>query len=75
MMANDLTQVTPEGYLVNPPDTRSNTQRIFLPRTSITELSIVAVIGGAVATSGKRKPPASAREQGDLFPAATPKAL
>jgi hypothetical protein len=75
MAANDLTLLDPAGLLLTPPDTRSNTQRIFLPRTSITELSIVAVIGGAVATTGKRKPPASERQQGDLFPAATPKAL
>lgn len=46
MMPNDLTQIMPEGYLVNPPDTRSNTQRIFVPRTSLTELTILAVIGG-----------------------------
>jgi uncharacterized protein DUF6982 len=75
MAANDLTLLDPAGLLLTPPDTRSNTQRIFLPRTSIAELSVVAVIGGAVATPGKRKPPASAAGQADLFPAATPKAL
>lgn len=46
MMPNDLTQIMPEGYLINPPDTRSNTQRIFVPRTSLVELTILAVIGG-----------------------------
>ncbi len=75
MAANDLTLLDPAGILVTPPDTRSNTQRIFLPRTSIVELNVVAVIGGAAVTADKRKPPASARQQGDLFPAATPKAL
>lgn len=75
MAANDLTLVDPAGLLLTPPDTRSNTQRIFLPRTSIAEFSVVAVIGAATTTVGKRKPPTSARQQGDLFPAATPKAL
>ena len=75
MAANDLTLLDPAGILVTPPDTRSNTQRIFLPRTSIVELNVVAVIGGAAVTADKRKPPASARQQGDLFPAVTPKAL
>ncbi len=75
MAANDLTLLDPAGILVTPPDTRSNTQRIFLPRTTIVELNVVAVIGGAAVTADKRKPPASARQQGDLFPAATPKAL
>jgi hypothetical protein len=75
MAANDLTLLDPAGILVTPPDTRSNTQRIFLPRTSILELNVMAVIGGAAVTADKRKPPASARQQGDLFPAVTPKAL
>jgi hypothetical protein len=75
MAANDLTVLDPAGLLLTPPDTRSNTQRIFLPRTSIAELSVVAVIGAATTSAGKRKPPASARQQGDLFPAATPRAL
>jgi Family of unknown function (DUF6982) len=75
MAGNDLTLLDPAGILVTPPDTRSNTQRIFLPRTTIVELNVVAVIGGAAVTADKRKPPASARQQGDLFTAATPKAL
>lgn len=46
MMANDLTQAAPEGYLINPPDTRANTQRIFVPRTALAELQVLGVIGG-----------------------------
>ncbi|HEY2391043.1 MAG TPA: hypothetical protein VGK22_07695 [Candidatus Angelobacter sp.] len=45
LMANDLTQVIPEGYLITPPDTRGNTQRIFVPRHSLQELNVLAVIG------------------------------
>lgn len=47
MMPNDLTQALPEGYLINPPDLRSNTQRIFVPRTALASLNVLAVIGGA----------------------------
>ena len=47
MMPNDLTQAIPEGYLVNPPDLRSNTQRIFVPRMALASLTVLAVIGGA----------------------------
>lgn len=54
MMPNDLTQFMPEGYLINPPDTRSNTQRIFVPRSALTELTVLAVIGGPA--SRRRKP-------------------
>ena len=54
MMPNDLTQMPAEGVYVNPPDTRSNTQRIFVPRSALAELSVLAVIGAAA-----RKRPAS----------------
>jgi hypothetical protein len=44
-MANDLTQVIPEGYLITPPDTRGNIQRIFVPKIALLELNVLAVIG------------------------------
>jgi hypothetical protein len=47
MMPNDLTHITAEGYFINPPDTRSNTQRIFIPRTALTQVTVLAVIGAA----------------------------
>jgi hypothetical protein len=52
LMPNDLTQIAPEGFLVIPPDTRSNTQRIFIPRTALQELVVLGVIGGI---PGKRR--------------------
>ncbi len=52
MMPNDLTQATAEGFLINPPDLRSNTQRIFIPRTALESLTVLAVIG---ATRRRRK--------------------
>ena len=57
MMPNDLSQILPEGYLVNPPDTRSNTQRIFVPRSALLAVTVLAVIGGPQA---RRKRPAAA---------------
>jgi len=45
LMPADLMQTMPEGYLVNPPDQRSNTQRIFVPRTALESLTVLAVIG------------------------------
>jgi len=52
MMPNDLSQSTPEGFLINPPDLRSNTQKIFVPRTALDSLIVLAVIG---ATRRRRK--------------------
>jgi hypothetical protein len=54
------------GLHLTPPDTRSNTQRIFVPRTSLTELQLLAVI----TTPSRRKPlPAASVHsmQEDLF--------
>jgi hypothetical protein len=45
LMPADLTQTMPEGFLINPPDQRSNTQRIFVPRTALESLTVLAVIG------------------------------
>ena len=57
MMPNDLTLMAPEGYFINPPDTRSNTQRIFIPRSALAQLTVLAVIGAA---AGRRRPAAAA---------------
>jgi len=65
MMPNDLTQITPEGYLINPPDTRSNTQRIFVPRSALASLSVLGVIGASGAR--RRKPPAEDQRQVPMF--------
>jgi hypothetical protein len=48
LLPNDLTLLTGEGYLLIPPDTRSNTQRIFVPRAALSSLIVLAVIGGGV---------------------------
>jgi hypothetical protein len=64
MMPNNLMQISAEGFLVNPPDTRSNTQRIFVPRTALSELTVLAVIGAA---SRRRKMPPEDQRQVGLF--------
>ena len=54
------------GLFVTPPDTRSNTQRIFIPRATLSEVQLIAVI----TSPSRRKPlPADALPslQEDLF--------
>jgi hypothetical protein len=46
LMPNDLAQQVAEGFLINPPDLRSNTQRIFVPRSALDCVTVLAVIGG-----------------------------
>ncbi len=62
MMPNDLTQLSGEGFLFTPPDTRSNTQRIFVPRSALAELTVLAVIGGA----GRRRRRAAAAPEAQV---------
>jgi hypothetical protein len=55
MVANDLSLVTGTGLLVTPPDTRSNTQRIFIPRQAIQALEVVSLIGASRRGAAKPK--------------------
>ncbi|MGO9437483.1 MAG: DUF6982 domain-containing protein [Terracidiphilus sp.] len=45
LAANDRTLVDGAGLMLTPPDTRSNTQRVFVPRGSIQTLEVVSLIG------------------------------
>lgn len=64
--ANDLSLLEGAGLMLTPPDTRSNTQRIYVPRLAIQSLEVVGLIGAAVR---KRAPlPAQAADQPELFP-------
>jgi hypothetical protein len=62
LAANDRSLIDGAGLLLTPPDTRSNTQRIYVPRQAIQSLEVVSLIG-----SGSRKKPVSP-PQPDLFP-------
>jgi hypothetical protein len=65
--ANDRSLVTGSGLLLTPPDTRSNTQRIYVPRQAIQALEVVSLIG---ATQRKRAIASRPQEpQPELFPA------
>jgi uncharacterized protein DUF6982 len=60
MMPNDLALNMAEGYLINPPDLRSNTQRIFVPRNAVESLTVLAVIGGT--RRGRKATPSDIRQ-------------
>lgn len=64
LAANDRSLIGGAGLLLTPPDTRSNTQRIYIPRQSIQTLEVVSLIGAA-----RRRHDGSAEmlEQPDLF--------
>jgi hypothetical protein len=69
LAANDRSLVDGAGLLLTPPDTRSNTQRIYIPRQAIQTLEVVGLIGAP----GRKRSEATAQaaEQPGLFPAAS----
>ena len=59
IMPNDLVQNPADGFLINPPDLRSNTQRVFVPRASLASVTVMAVVGAA---QRRRKGPPDTRQ-------------
>jgi hypothetical protein len=66
LAANDLTLIEGVGLLLVPPDTRSNTQRIYIPRQAIQSLEVLSLIGAP----GRKRLPGEpvAAGQTELFP-------
>ena len=48
LLANNLLDLDPLGYLVTPPDVYSNNLRIFIPRTALTGMEVLGVISDGV---------------------------
>ena len=63
LAANDRSLVEGAGLLMTPPDTRSNTQRIYVPRQAIQTLEVVSLIGAP-----GRKRAGAPVQQPELFP-------
>jgi hypothetical protein len=61
VIPNDLLAFVDNGLQITPPDFNSNTDRIYVPRSALSELTVLGVVGVA-----RRKPPAGA-EQPRLF--------
>ncbi len=63
VIPNDLLAFLDNGLHLTPPDLNSNTDRIYVPRPAITELTVLGVVGVA-----RRKPaPAADTTQPRLF--------
>ena len=53
VVPNDLLSLLDRGVQITPPDLHGTTLRIFIPRTALTEMTVLGVVGIA-----RRKPPA-----------------
>lgn len=62
LAANDRSLVDGAGLMLTPPDTRSNTQRIYVPRQAVQTLEVLSLIGAAA-----QKRAAKAEAQPELF--------
>ena len=56
IMPNDLVQDGNEGFSIIPPDTQTNTQRIFVPRSALAEMNVLGVIGEKKSRRRGRRP-------------------
>ena len=56
LAANDRSLIEGAGLLLTPPDTRSNTQRIYVPRTAIQTLEVVSLIGAGTREAPDQQP-------------------
>ena len=63
MMPNDLVPLSADGYLITPPDTRGNVQRVFVPKTALEEMRVLAVIGRPDSRRKVVKPEDARQEQ------------
>jgi hypothetical protein len=62
VIPNDLLNLLDNGVQITPPDLNSNTDRIFVPRGALREITVLGVVGIA-----RRKPAAAAATQPRLF--------
>jgi hypothetical protein len=62
VIPNDLLSLLDNGIQITPPDLNSSTDRIFVPRSALAEVTVLGVVGIA-----RRKPVAAAAAQPRLF--------
>jgi hypothetical protein len=62
VVPNDLLSLLDNGIQITPPDLNSNTDRIFVPRSALSEVTVLGVVGIA-----RRKPAAAPVAQPMLF--------
>jgi hypothetical protein len=65
LATNDRTLLEGPGVLLTPPDTRSNTQRIYVPRAAIQTLEVIGLIGAGARKSAAARQKAA--DQPELF--------
>jgi len=65
ILPNDLLQLEPFGFMLVPPDSSSNNQRVFAPRAALRSAEILGVVGSPLRR--RRRAKAVPKEQIGLF--------
>ena len=65
ILPNNLLLATEKGFTVVPPDPYANSQRIYIPKSSLAELTVLAVIGNPLRQT--KRAAAAAQAQIQLF--------
>jgi len=66
IVPNDLLELLDRGVQITPPDLQAECMRLFIPRTALTELTVLGVVGIA-RRAPKRVAPEEAARQPKLF--------
>ena len=65
ILPNNLLLVSETGFTVVPPDPYANSQRIYIPKSSLAELTVLGVIGNPL--KQKKRAAAAVQDQIRLF--------
>lgn len=65
LIGNNLMALDAQGFLVAPPDAGFQNQRVFVPRTALTSVQVLGVVGSPLRRPAKAKP--AQKEQLKMF--------
>lgn len=65
VLPNNLLLLEPGGFTIVPPDAAANTQKIYVPKTALTGMQVLGVVGSPL--RAKRRAPADLKRQIGLF--------
>ncbi len=67
ILPNNLLLLESRGFTITPPDPFANSQRIFVPKEALADLTVLGVIGSAAAPTRKKKTAEPSDKQMGLF--------
>ncbi|MEO8659807.1 MAG: hypothetical protein ABI693_15150 [Bryobacteraceae bacterium] len=65
VMPNNLLLTEPAGFTVTPPDTSGNTQKVYVPKSALTGMQVLGVVGSPLVKAKKKD--AGSKSQIGLF--------